>query len=202
MKLYYAPNTIALAALIALEEVGADYEPVRLDFKASEQRGAEYLAINPKGRVPALVTERGVVTEVVAILAYLAQRFPAAGLMPTGPYEAAKVHETCSYFGTTMHISHAHRMRGARWSDDPAVIEGMKLKVARNMADHFGYVEAGFEGPWVMGTAYSIADPYLYCLERWAEPDGVDIGQFPKVAKHFAAMNARPAVRRALAVQS
>jgi len=122
-------------------------------------------------------------------------------LLPDDPFEAAKVHEINSYFGTTMHISHAHRVRGARWSDDPAVIEGMKLKVARNLTEQFGYVDGLLGAPWVAGD-YSIADPYFYVVARWAEGDGVDIGQYPKVAAHFTAMNARPAVQRALAVQA
>jgi len=201
MKLYYAPNTIALASLIVLEEIGVAYEPVRLDFRAAEQRGAEYLAVNPKGRVPALDTGRGVITETPAILTWLAQTHPVAELLPQDPYAAAKVNEAMGYFGMTMHISHAHRMRGARWSDDPAVIEGMKLKVAANLTEQFGHVEGLFSGPWVTGGFYSIADPYLYCLERWAEGDGVDLARFPRVSAHFAAMTARAAVQRALALQ-
>jgi glutathione S-transferase len=82
LSLYYAPNTCALASHIALEEAGADYEPVFVDFAGGEQRKPDYLAINPKGRVPALVTERGILTETPAILAFIAQSFPAARLAP------------------------------------------------------------------------------------------------------------------------
>ena len=81
-KLYYAPGTCALASHIALEEAGADYEAERLDFKANQQQSKEYLAINPKGRVPSLVTDRGIITETPAILAYIAQTFPKAKLAP------------------------------------------------------------------------------------------------------------------------
>src|SRR5947209_2730325 len=82
-KLYYAPGTCALASHIALEEAGADYSAVRLDFKANQQQSPEYLKVNPKGRVPALVTDKGVLTETPAILAYIAQTFPNAKLAPT-----------------------------------------------------------------------------------------------------------------------
>ena len=75
-KLYYAPGTCALASHIALEEAGADYKAERLDFKANQQQSPEYLKINAKGRVPALVTDKGVITETPAILAYVAQTFP------------------------------------------------------------------------------------------------------------------------------
>ena len=82
LKLFYSPNSCALASHIALQEAGADYETVRLDFRANEQRKPEYLAINPKGRVPALATDRGILTETPAILAFIAQSFPQARLAP------------------------------------------------------------------------------------------------------------------------
>jgi Glutathione S-transferase, N-terminal domain len=83
LKLFYAVGTCALASHIALEEAGVEYDALRLEFRTNEQRKPEYLAINPKGRVPALVTDDGVLTETPAILAFVAQRFPSAGLAPT-----------------------------------------------------------------------------------------------------------------------
>ena len=80
MILYYAPNTCALASHIALEQAGAAYEARRVDFAKNEQRSPEYLRVNPKGRVPALVTERGILTETPALLSFIAQSFPAARL--------------------------------------------------------------------------------------------------------------------------
>ena len=93
LKLYFAPGTCAMAAHIALEEAGANYEAVRLDFTNGEQKRLEFLAVNPKARVPALVTDHGVLTETPAILAYVAQCFPAAALAPTDaiPAKAALV---------------------------------------------------------------------------------------------------------------
>src|SRR6187399_2423184 len=82
MKFFFGPHSCALASHIALEEAGADYEAVRLDLKAGDQRKPEYLKVNPKGRVPALVTDRGVLTENPAILAYVAQAYPDARLAP------------------------------------------------------------------------------------------------------------------------
>lgn len=201
MKLYYAPNSIALVSLIALEETGAAYAPVLLNFAAAEQKGSTYLAINPKGRVPSLIIGDAVLTETVAILFYLGQTFPTAKLLPNDPLSIARVQELNAYLASTVHVSHAHRMRGARWSDDPAVIEAMKLKVAQNMGDHFAYLESRFDGPWAMGAVYSVADPYLFVLSGWLARDGVDITRFPKIAAHHARMLNRPAVQHALAVQ-
>jgi glutathione S-transferase len=82
VELYYAPHTCALASHIALEDAGADYGLVRVDFAANEQRSPDYMAINPKGRVPSLVTARGILTETPAILMFVAQSYPQARLAP------------------------------------------------------------------------------------------------------------------------
>ena len=200
LTLWYTPGTCALASLIVLEEVGADYRPVKIDFAKGEQRAPEFLAVNPKGRVPALDTGHGILTETPAILPYLGQTFPQAGLLPPDPLGLARMNELLSYLSSTVHVSHAHRLRGARWSDDASVIEALKLKVAANMADHFAYLESRFDGPWAMGAQYTVADSYLYVLEGWLRGDGVDIAQFPKIAAHFASMGGRPAVARANAL--
>jgi len=201
LKLYTAPGTVALASHIALEDAGARYDLVRLDFKAAQQRSPDYLAVNPKGRVPALGTPRGILTETPAILAYIAQTHPEARLAPLDdPFAFAQMQAFTAYLCSTVHVAHAHRMRGARWADDAAAIEGMKRKVPENMAACAGLIEQDMlKGPWVMGETYTIADPYLFTISRWLEGDGVDIARFPKVHDHFRRMSARPATERALA---
>jgi glutathione S-transferase len=113
-KLYYAPGTCARASYIALEEAGASYTAERLDFKNSQQTTPQYLAINPKGRVPALVTDRGTLTETPAILAYIAQSFPQARLVPDDPFAFAQgaVLQQLSLF----HGAHQSRAQDARLS--------------------------------------------------------------------------------------
>ena len=136
LKLFYAAHTCALASHIALEEAGADYEIARIDFRSNEQKKPEYLAINPKGRVPSLVTERGILTETPAILAFIAQSFPAARLAPSDdPFAFARVQAFNSYLCSTVHVAHAHRMRGHRWADDEATILGMRRAVPRTARD-------------------------------------------------------------------
>jgi glutathione S-transferase len=203
LRLFYAQNTCALASHIALEEAHAPYEAVRIDFRANEQRKPEYLAINPKGRVPALATERGILTETPAILAFVAQSFPVARLAPTGdPFEFARVQAFNSYLCSTVHVAHAHRMRGHRWADDPAAIAEMQRKVPTTVGECFELIESTMlAGPWVMGDAYTICDPYLFTIAQWLEGDGVDVNRFPKVVALQKRMNERPAVQRALAMQ-
>lgn len=200
-KLFWASGTCALASHIALEEAGAKYETVKLDFSKADQRKPEYLKVNPKGRVPALVTERGIITETPAILAWIAQTYPQAKLAPTDPFEFAQAQAFNSYLCSTVHPAHAHRPRAARWSDDPVAQETMKAKVPQNMSECFTLIENDFlKGPWVMGAAYSVCDPYLYTISGWLASDGVDIAKFPKVQDHFKRMEARPAVKAVLAV--
>jgi glutathione S-transferase len=203
LKLFFAPNTCALASHIALNEAGAKYETVRLDFRANDQRKPEYLAINPKGRVPALVTERGILTETPAILAFVAQSFPEANLAPIDdPFAFARVQAFNSYLCSTVHVAHAHRMRGHRWADDPAAIAEMQRKVPQSVGECFDLIEREMlEGPWVMGEAYTICDPYLFTLARWMEADGVDPTRFPNVMAHRRRMGERPAARRAIAAE-
>src|SRR6185295_367660 len=142
LKLYYAPGTCALASHIALEEAGAKYESVRLSFKTEDQKKPDYLKINPKGRVPALVTDRGIITETPAILLYIAQMHPAAKLAPLeDPYRLAKAQAFNSYLCSTVHVAHAHRMRGARWADDEAAIAALKKKVPQSVGDCFELIE-------------------------------------------------------------
>jgi glutathione S-transferase len=203
MKFYYAPNTCALATHIALEQAGADYQVHRVDFSKNEQRSPEYLRVNPKGRVPALVTDRGILTETPAMLAFVAQSFPAAKLAPIDdPFAFAQVQSFNSYLCSTVHVAHAHRMRGYRWADDPAAIEAMKKKVPQTVGECFELIEREMlQGPWVMGSIYSICDMYLFTLAQWLEVDGVDINRFPKVLDHRHRMSQDPLVARTIAVE-
>jgi glutathione S-transferase len=195
---YYAPRTCALAAHLALEHAGAAYQAVAVNFAAQAQRSPEFLAINPKGRVPALATEHGILTEIPALLLYVAQRFPEAALAPLDDiFALAQMQAFNSYLCSTVHVAHAHRVRGARWADDPAAIEAMKAKVPQNMTDCMLLIEKSMlQGPWVMGERYSVADMYLYTICGWLEGDGVDTSLLPGIMEHRARMRADALVQR------
>lgn len=201
LTLYFAPHTCALATHIALIDAGADYELVRIDFATTQQRSADYLAINPKGRVPALVTERGVLTETPAMLAFVAQTFPERKLAPVDdPFAFAVVQAFNSYLCSSLHVAHAHRMRGYRWAWEESSFEDMKRMVPQSVGEGFALIEDHMlRGPWAMGDAYSIADAYLFTLAQWLEADGVDTSRIPRVMAHRARMAELPNVRRAIA---
>jgi glutathione S-transferase len=156
--------------------------------------------LNSKGRVPTLVTPRGVLTETPAILQFICQSFPQSGLAPLDdPFELARMNAFNSYLCSTVHVAHAHGRRGSRWADDAAAIEQMKNKLPENMAACFDLIEREYlQGPWVLGENYSVSDMYLFTLAQWLEADGVDINRFPKVADHSLKMAQDPVVARVI----
>lgn len=196
---YTAPGTCALATHIALHEAGAEFDLVKLNIAAGQQQSPDYLRVNPKGRVPALATPQGVLTETPALLAFVAQSFPAAGLAPLDdPFAFARMQELASYLASTAHVAHAHKRRGARWADDPAAHEAMRAKVPQTMTVCAAYLEAQIVGPWVAGERYSVVDGYLYTVGSWLEGDGVDMTRFPKLTAYLERVGQREAVRRAV----
>jgi glutathione S-transferase len=203
LKLFYAAHTCSLATHIVLEEVGADYSTARVDFASAQQRSPEYMKVNPKGRVPALVTDRGILTETPAMLAFVAQSFPDANLaLMDDAFAFAQVQAFNSYLCSHLHVAHAHRMRGYRWveADDKHSIAAMQRKVPESVGGGFELVEREMlKGPWVMGERYTICDPYLFTLAQWLEADGVDPAKIPRVVDHRRRMSERPGVRKAIA---
>jgi glutathione S-transferase len=208
LTLYFAPHTISLATHIVLEEVGADYSAVRIDFASNQQRSPDYLKINPKGRMPALVTDRGILTETPAMLVYVAQSFaahssPRANLAPMDdPFFFAQIQSFNTWLCSHLHVAHAHRMRGSRWVDpeDAHSIAAMQRKVPQSVGEAFALVERDMlKGPWVMGERYTVCDPYLFTLAQWLEADGVDPATIPRVIDHRRRMSERATVRKAIA---
>ena len=197
LTLYCTPGTISVAVAIALHEAGLPFKEVRVDFASAEQTAAAYRAVNPKGRVPALATDDGILTETGAILEHVAALAPGAGLVPDNALGAARMREVMYYLASTMHVNHAHRMRGHRWATLPASLADMAAKVRQNMTECCAHIESRcLRGPLVLGKRISLADPYLFVVSTWLDGDGVDMGAFPKLAGFHAAMQARPSVRK------
>jgi glutathione S-transferase len=199
--LYYAPGTCALASHIALEDAGAPYALKRVDFGSKEQQSPGYLKINAKGRVPAMETPRGILTETPAILAYIAQSFPAAALAPLDdPFAFAELQSFNAYLCATVHVAHAHKQRGHRWASEPSSFVDMQRKIPETVGACFDLIETQMlRGPWVMGGSYTIADPYLFTIARWLEGDSIDPKRFPRVYEHRMRMAERPSAKKALA---
>lgn len=197
MKLYYANGTIAIAAAITLIEAGLDHDLVRLDFADAAQSAPDYLALNPKGRVPALeLTDGTVLTETGAILEYIAALAPKAELLPDTAEGSAHMRAVMYYIASTMHVAHAHRMRGHRWADLPASHADMTAKVPQTMRACAEYVENDcLRGDYVCGDRITIADAYLFVACNWLKGDGVDTSDLPRLSSFLDRMAQRDSVK-------
>jgi glutathione S-transferase len=203
--LFYAPGACSLASHIALVEAGADFELRLVRLAKAEQRTPDYLQVNPKGRVPALVTERGVLTENPAILAYVAQNWPETGLGPIGdPWAMAEVNAFNSFLCSSVHVAFAHIFRPGRYADGDAAARAMREKSPQSLDDFFVLIEAKLEaGLWIHGDSFSVSDPYLYLFSRWFQRDGMGHPErFPRVRAHMERVHARPATQNALAAEA
>jgi glutathione S-transferase len=134
------------------------------------------------------------------MLAYIAQSFPKAKLAPfDDAFAFGQVQAFNSYLCSSVHVAHAHRMRGTRWAAEESTFADMKRFVPKSVGSSFALIEHKMlRGPWVMGEAYTVCDGYLFTLAEWLEGDGVDLSVLPRVLDHRKRMSERPAVRRAI----
>lgn len=201
--LYYAPGACSVASHIALEETGAPYETVRLDLAKGDQRAPAYLAINERGRVPALVDEDGVLTENTAILRHVARLHPQAGLWPEAPRDQARADEWLAWMSTNHHVAYAHVRRPERYSADEEAFDAIRAKAAETCGDLFTLTEVKLSnGGWAVGDRYSVVDPYLLLFWTWGRGPalGFDMAErFPHWTAHARAMAQRPAVQAVFA---
>lgn len=200
MILYSVPGSCSFASHVALEMAGADYE-VRLAPREQGRTAEAFFEINPKGRVPALVTPDGLLTETPAILFYIAQTYSHANLAPmSNPWLFAQVQSFSAYLCATVHVAHAHGHRGYRWADQKASFQDMTRKVPQTMETCFRLIEKEMlQGPWVLGEVFSVCDIYLLAIARWLEADKVDTTKLIKVLDHRARMLRLPDVQKVLA---
>jgi len=184
LTLFFAPGASSMAPHIALHEVGATFEGKPMSFRQNAMRKAEFLKINPAGKVPTLLIDGRPLTEVAGILFYLARRFPDAGLLPHGDIEAeAHVVSWMSFIASTLH---------------PARRQGLD-----HVRDVYKVADRKLGGGWVLGERYSIADIHLFRL-YWRMFNSLKpaSGEFPNLDAHYARMMARPAVKKTIEVET
>ena len=189
LTLFASKGSVSVASAIMLEETETKYKLEFLDFSQADQTKKFYLNINPKGRVPTLVTPHGMLTETSAILEYVAPDF-----IPQAAYSAARVREIIHYLASTMHVNHAHKMRGARWADDPVAVKSMVIKVPATIAKSCAYLKKIISGPYIFGSKITIADAHLFTIAQWLKGDEVEIKNYPKLARFKREFAMRPSV--------
>lgn len=194
--LYYSPGACAMASHIALEEAGADYDLKKIDLKAGEQRTPEYLAINPAGSTPALITDEGVLTENLVIMGYVAQTHPEARLADTdSSFNFGKMQSFNGFLGSSLHPA----IGRALFSKPPLEGEAKDKALEAGLAKYDIVEQSLFKGPWAMGEDYTVADGYLSVFTRWGrQASFLTRERFPKLNDHLDRVQARPAVKRVL----
>lgn len=151
--------------------------------------------------MPSLITDDGILTETPAILAYIAQIKLDANLAPAGdPFAFARLQEFNSDVCSTLHVAHAHRMRGIRWAYAEWSFADMQRKVPEPVTACYRLIEDRlFCGPWMMGDQYMVADPHLFTVAQCMEGDGVNLASIPAVVDHRARMTVLPNVIQGIA---
>jgi glutathione S-transferase len=198
MKLYYNPYACSLAVLIAATEAGIDLDLIEVDILKDPHTladGSDYLGINPKNYVPALVAANAeLLTEVSAILQYLADLRPESGLAPTaGSWDRVKLQETLNFLGSELHKFYSP------WLFHPEDVGEQAMAYARaKIASRYALVEQQLEGRDYLMGGFSVADTYLFVMVNWAAFAKTPLDAFPNIRAWFDRMNARPAVREAL----
>lgn len=199
MKLYYAPHTCALSPHIVLRELRLNFALVRVDNQRKQtEDGRNFLDINPKGYVAALELEDGrVLTEGPAILQYLADLAPAAGLAPpAGSWERLRLQEWLNFISSEIHAGAAPLFN----VDLPEAVKTLFRDKLRKRIDLLARSLSGQD--YLLDHAFGVADAYLFTVLLWCPRFSIDLGDWPAVARYQERIGARPAVREALRVEA
>ena len=196
LTLYYSPGACSLAPHIALEEIGTLYEKRPTLLMKGEQRTEAYLQINPRGRVPALGVDGNVLVENVAILTYLAKRFPQARLLPTDLWEEVRCISTMAWFSNTVHPSFTHIARPERFAADATAHATVKETGRKAFWANLQEIDGLLKGKeWMMGAQYTVCDPYALVFYGWGLRVELPMKELAAYTSFKDRMMKRPAVR-------
>jgi glutathione S-transferase len=199
LTLYYSPGACSMAPHIALEEAGATYALELVSIPKGEQQAPEYLNVNPRGKIPALRTDDGVLTENVAILTYIARAFPQSRLLPEEPIDMARCISHMAWLSNTVHPAFTHIVRPGRFATDESAQQNVKATGRENTWKLLQELDGLLDGQqWVLGLRYSVADPYTLVMYGWGKGHGMPVEQLRNYTAFKDHMLQRPAVRTAL----
>lgn len=202
MILYYSPGACSIVPQIALQEAGAEYEPKRVVLANGEHLNADYLAINPQARVPALDVGGMVVTENVAILNYIAHRWRAPGSVPSDDHlAAARCNQLLGWFSSSVHVGFAQVWRAERFTSDEDVHPAIQAGGHDVLDRYFAEIEELCGEEWIVPHKFTAADSYLMTFFRWGKRIEKDMTQYPRWAALVERVLARPAVERTIAME-
>jgi glutathione S-transferase len=203
--LYYSPGACSLAPHIVLEEIGSHFDLQLVSTSRGATRSPEYLKINPKGRVPVLVTNNKMLTECPAILIYLALSNPNSSLLPFNPEVIARSIEWLNWLSGTVHsVAIRQVWRSEDFTQDKLCVSEVVENGKRNLLSAFAHIETKMvKKPWALEHGYSIVDPYLLVVYRWGNRIGFNMRKdYPSWTLHTEKMLERNAVKRALETEN
>jgi glutathione S-transferase len=199
LKLYYSPGACSMASHIAIEETQAQYEEKPTLLAKGEHKTAAYLQINPRGKVPALDADGRILTENVAILTYLAKRFPAANLWPADPFDEARCLSTMAWFSNTVHTSFAHIARPERYATDEAAKANVKETGRKSFWENCQEIDGLLKDKdWMLGKQYTVCDPYALVFYGWGVRIELPMKELAAYTAFKDRMMKRPAVMKVL----
>ncbi len=200
-KLFYSPGACSLAVHILLEEIGDPYTLEEISVKKGRTQSPEYLTVNPKGRVPALLAEGHLLTEAPAILVYLALTHPEKLLLPNDPMNHFRCLEWLNWLTSTVHsVGYGQYWRPQRFIGNQAQYAAVSAKGKENILDSYRYIEQQVKGrTWSVGESYSCVDPFLLVFYIWGNLIGVRMRtEFPAWSLLTDRVVERRPVQRAL----
>lgn len=199
LKLYFAPGACSFVPHCLLQLSGADYEPQMVKLHKGEQNGDDYKAINPRGQVPVLVDDGQVVTQILAIILYLDQKFPDAHFLPTQALARAKAIETLAWMNNTVHPTFTHIFMPQKFSDQAEVQAALKVFNTQTYKGLLGELEQIVQrnlktSEWLTGAHVGPVDVYALTLTRWGSIAGIDPSTYPALWAHVQKVSTHPAV--------
>lgn len=203
IELYFSPGACSFVAHAGLEIVkavnGQDFEPRLVKIHKGEQFAPEYLQMNPNAQVPVLVVDGKPLVQILAIIEWLAMRFPEAGLLPTDPWERAQAMSTLAWFNNTVHPTFTHVFRPSTFTDEEAAVPGIRQHAVGRYRALLERIDAMVpaQGLW-MGDKPGFQDAYAFTLLRWSGYAGIDPTSLPRYAAYVERVMACPPIAAAM----
>ncbi|MCX7263655.1 MAG: glutathione S-transferase family protein [Burkholderiales bacterium] len=197
LKLYFSPGACSFVPHSLLQLSGASYEPIMVKLHKGEQHGDEYKAINPRGQVPVLVDNGQVMTQIVAIILYLDQKFPECHFLPTASFARAKAIETLAWMNNTIHPTFTHIFMPHKFSDQADVQANLKVfntQIYKGLLSELESLVQSSATPWLFGENIGPVDAYALTLTRWGSIAGIDPSTYPALWAHVQKVSANEAI--------
>jgi glutathione S-transferase len=200
IKLYYAPGACSMASHICIEELGLAYETQRLNLANGDQRKPEYLALNPRGRVPTAVIDGHVLTENVGIMSYFGGGYGQGKVWPKDTWHQATLVSTMAWLSNTVHATYGHLVRPERYAADALSQEAVKARARQMYGDYLKEIDGLLAGrKWTIGNHYTVADGYLLVFYRWGNRQGFPVKSMANYTRLAKEVMGRPAVAKVMA---